>query len=94
LKIFINFLNPWQNIGSANLREAKRFLNSDLDRTIFVIIEDIASHKFLDSKHILALHPEMEERSLQPRLHFLFHGGLVERPVSQFTYFQKSTHIV
>lgn len=60
----------------------------------FLILQDIAAHKFLDSKHILALHPEMKERSLQSRLHFLFHGGLVERPASQFTYFQKSTHIV
>lgn len=59
-----------------------------------LILEDLAQHKFLDSKHILALHPEMKERSLQSRLHLLFHNGYVERPASQFTYFQKATHIV
>jgi DNA-binding HxlR family transcriptional regulator len=59
-----------------------------------LILQDLAAHKFLDSKHILALHPEMKERSLQSRLHLLFHGGLVERPPSQFTYFQKAAHIV
>jgi DNA-binding HxlR family transcriptional regulator len=59
-----------------------------------LILQDLAAYKFLDSKHILALHPEIKERSLQSRLHLLFHGGLVERPPSQFTYFQKAAHIV
>lgn len=69
-------------------------LNFQIGPKDILILQDLAAHKFLDSKHISALHPEMKERSLQSRLYLLFHGGLIDRPTSQFTYFQKAAHIV
>jgi DNA-binding HxlR family transcriptional regulator len=65
-----------------------------IGQTDIKILNDLSDCRTLDTKHILALHPEMSQRTLQSRLYFLFHAGYVERPVSQISYFRESGHLV
>jgi len=54
----------------------------------------LANYRFLDTKQITALFPSQTERNIKRRLHFLFHGGYIERPVQQFTYLKPSEYLV
>lgn len=58
------------------------------------IMSDLAENRFLDSKHIIALHPESTARSIRSRLQLLYHGGYIDRPASQFGSFHPATHLI
>ena len=58
------------------------------------ILQELADCRFLDTKHISALHPELAERTLQRKLQLLFHAGFLERPIYQFSPYQPKTHII
>ncbi len=69
----------------------KSFRIGEID---LAILNDLAENRFLDSKHIIALHPEFKDRSVRSRLQLLYHGGYVERPASQFGSFHPAVHLI
>jgi len=69
----------------------KSFRIGEID---LAILNDLFANRFLDSKHIIALHPEFTARSVRSRLQLLFHGGYVERPASQFGSFHPAIHLI
>ena len=70
---------------------APKFRLSELD---LKILQDLANYRFLDSRHILALHPEVSERTIQWRLQLLFHAGFLERPIFQFPQYQPPSYFI
>jgi len=72
-------------------KTAPKFRLSELD---LKILQDLANYRFLDSRHILALHPEVSERTIQWRLQLLFHAGFLERPIFQFPQYQPPSYFI
>lgn len=58
------------------------------------ILQEVADYRFLDTRHILALHPDMAERTLKRRLELMFRAGLLDRPPQQLSYYRASSHII
>jgi hypothetical protein len=57
------------------------------------LLRNLASFRFLNTEHILALHPG-GMRNLQRRLRYLYHLGYVDRPPEQAAVSLSSTHLV
>jgi hypothetical protein len=58
-----------------------------------LLLQDLASYRFLDTAQILALHPG-SRRNLQQRLTLLFREGYMERPASQVKIKLPSEHLI
>lgn len=59
------------------------------------IFKSLAEHRFLDSQHILALHPlSGGGRYHQRRLQHLFHHSYIDRPPSQMSYYRVRNHMI
>jgi len=58
------------------------------------ILQELADYRFLDTKQISVLHPELSGRDTQRRLQFLFQAGFLDRPIQQFPYFKPSGYII
>jgi len=56
-------------------------------------LKDLAAYRFLDTRQIIELHPDITVRTIRSRLQLLFHAGYVERPVGQASYYEHP-HIV
>ena len=59
-----------------------RIIETDLK-----ILRELADYRFLDTKQISVLHPELSERETRRRLQFLFRAGFLARPSQQFSLF-------
>jgi len=58
------------------------------------IMQEIAIHRFLDTKQIMALFPGVKT-NLSRRLQYLFHHGFLDRPIQQqAVYFKPRNHII
>lgn len=58
------------------------------------IMQEIAIHRFLDTKQIMALFPGSTTNLLR-RLQYLFHHGFLDRPIQQqIVYFKPRNHII
>jgi len=66
-------------------RTAPRFRLGEND---LAILKDLAAYRFLDTRQIIELHPNITARTLRSRLQLLFHAGFVERPIGQVAYYE------
>ena len=51
-----------------------------ITETDLKILRELADYRFLDTKQISVLHPELSEREIRRRLQFLFQVGFLARP--------------
>lgn len=58
------------------------------------ILQDLADYRFLDSRHIVALNPNLSPRTIKRKLQYLFHAGFIDRPPSQFSRLETSAHFI
>lgn len=65
-----------------------------ITETDLKILRELADYRFLDTKQISILHPELSEREIRRRLQFLFQAGFLARPSQQFSYFKPSGYII
>jgi hypothetical protein len=65
-----------------------------ITETDIKILKELADYRFLDTKQISVLHPELSGRDAQRRLQFLFQAGFLDRPSQQFSYFKPSGHFI
>jgi hypothetical protein len=65
-----------------------------ITETDLKILKELADYRFLDTKQISVLHPELSERETRRRLQFLFQAGFLARPNQQFSYFKPSGYII
>ena len=65
-----------------------------INETVLQILQQLADYRFLNSKHLIALNPDITDRSVKRRLQHLYQAGFVERPAQQAAYFEPSSHLV
>lgn len=65
-----------------------------INKTDLQILQQLADYRFLTSKHLISLNPEITDRSVKRRLQHLYQAGFVERPAQQTAYFEPSSHLV
>lgn len=88
--------------GLTTMEEKVRLKKFKRQRTAFrpeiqprdlEILKTLADYRFLNTVHIMALHPG-GQRNLQRRLQKLYHAGYIDRPPRQLSYNKPLGHMV